>query len=160
MQLEDVEAVAQLDKLCFATPWSVSAYITEVHNHSGYYIVAKTDGKIIGFAGEWLIMDEAHITTIGVDPEFRGKRIGERLLVSLLSEAMSRGARRATLEVRRSNQVAQNLYNKYGFHTVSIRRGYYTDNSEDAMVMWTDDMRDPMYLDVFNANKESLGEPA
>jgi ribosomal-protein-alanine N-acetyltransferase len=159
MQLEDVERVAQLDELCFSSPWSLSAYITEMYNRSSYYIVAKKDGKIVGFAGEWLIMDEAHITTLGVDPELRGQKIGERLLVNLLTEALNRGARRATLEVRRSNSVAQHLYDKYCFHMVAVRRAYYTDNYEDAIVMWTDDMRDPAFQQVMKANKERLGEP-
>ena len=156
MRDEDVEIVAALDRKCFPTPWSVSAYITEVHNPSGYYIVAKSDGRVVGYAGMWLIMDESHITTIGVEPSFRGMKIGERMLVNLLDEAVHRGARRATLEVRRHNLVAQNLYLKYCFRFAAVRKGYYTNNNEDALVMWVDDMSSDDFLKVFRTRKAEL----
>lgn len=158
MQLEDVEWVADLDKKCFPTPWSISAYTNEVHNPSAYYVVARADGRIVGYAGMWLIMDEAHITTLGVDPEFRGMKIGERVLVHLLDEAVHRGAQRATLEVRRSNRIAQNLYEKYGFHVVAVRKGYYSNNNEDALVMWVDDMWSADFLKTLRIRKEELGQ--
>lgn len=157
MQAEDAETVFELDSKCFPSPWSVSAYLNEVHNKSAYYIVAKSGDRIVGFAGMWLVMDEAHITTIGVDPDFRGQKIGERMLINLLDEAIHRGARRATLEVRKSNIVAQNLYHKYGFYTVGIRKGYYTNNNEDAYVMWVDDMWSPDFLRILRTRKEALG---
>ena len=157
MQIEDVEEVAELDKKCFPTPWSVSAYSNEVHNPSAYYVVARVDDRIIGFAGIWLIMEEAHITTIGVDPEFRGQKIGERILVHLLEEAIHRGARRATLEVRKTNFIAHKLYDKYMFRTVAVRKGYYTSNNEDALVMWVDDMWNSDFLKNFRRRKEELG---
>jgi [ribosomal protein S18]-alanine N-acetyltransferase len=158
MCLEDTKRVAELDTKCFPTPWSLGAYMTEVHNPSAYYIVVRADDSIIGYAGMWLIMDEAHITTIGVDPEFRGQKIGEHMLLNLLEEAMHRSARRATLEVRKNNFVAQNLYTKYKFRTVAVRKGYYTNNHEDALVMWIDDMWDTEFLKNFNGCKEQLGE--
>lgn len=158
MQDGDVEFVAELDKKCFPTPWTVSAYYTEVHNTSAYYIVARCDGRIVGFAGMWLIMDESHITTIGVDPDFRGKKIGERMLVHILDESVHRGARRATLEVRRHNLIAQRLYTKYGFRTVALRKGYYANNNEDACIMWIDDMWNAEFLKNLREHKESLGE--
>ena len=158
MQSEDVERVAELDRQCFPTPWSVSAYATEIHNPSAYYIVARTlDQRIVGFAGMWLIMDESHITTIGVDPTCRGKKIGERMLINILDEAIHRGARRATLEVRRSNHTAQNLYHKYGFRLAAVRKGYYSNNNEDAFVMWIDDMWEPEFLKALRKRKEELG---
>ena len=158
MRDEDVERVAELDKMCFPTPWTISAYYTEVHNPSAYYIVAREDGLIVGFAGMWVIMDEAHITTLGVDPELRGRKIGERMLVHILDEAIHRGARRATLEVRRHNLAAQNMYNKYAFQVVAIRKGYYANDNEDAFVMWTNDMWDPAFLKLLRQHKEALGD--
>ena len=157
MQVDDVEEVAELDKKCFPTPWSVSAYMNEAHNPSAYYIVARMDDRIIGFAGIWLIMDEAHITTIGVDPELRGQKIGERILIHVLDEAIHRGARRVTLEVRKSNFVAQNFYDKYMFHTVAVRKGYYSNNNEDALIMWIDDMWSGDFLKILRKRKEELG---
>ena len=157
MQVDDIAAVVELDKKCFPVPWSASAYATEIHNTSAYYTVARADGRMIGYAGMWLIMDEAHITTIGVAPEFRRRKIGERILIDLLDEAIHRGARRVTLEVRRSNAAAQKLYDKYYFHTVAVRRGYYTNNNEDAIVMWIDDLWDTAFLKTFKRRKEELG---
>lgn len=158
MEPEDIERVVELDSKCFAVPWSESAYNTEVRNPSAYYVVARADGRIVGYAGMWLIMDEAHITTIGVDPEFQGRKIGERILVNLIDEAVHRGARRTTLEVRRTNAVAQNLYHKYMFHTVAIRKGYYTDNNEDAFVMWIDDMWSADFLLALREHRERLAQ--
>lgn len=158
MQMEDVETVADLDTKCFPTPWTAAAYYTEVNNPSAYYVVAKSVGEIVGYAGMWMIMDEAHITTIGVDPRFRGRKIGERVLVHMLDEAIHRGGRRATLEVRRNNSVAQQLYAKYHFHTVAIRKGYYANNNEDALVMWIDDMWNADFLKMFRIRREALGE--
>lgn len=158
LSIDDTDDIVELDKKCFPTPWSASAYLTEVHNSSAYYIVAKTDGRIVGYAGMWLIMDEAHITTIGVDPDYRGKKVGERMLIDMLRAAVQNGAARATLEVRKQNLAAQNLYLKYGFEIVAIRRGYYTDNNEDAFVMWTKDMQQPEYRRVFNMNVKQIEE--
>jgi len=158
MQVEDAEQVAELDRKCFPTPWSASAYLTEAHNPSAYYIVAMSDDQLVGFAGMWMIMDETHITTLGVAPELRGRKIGERMLAHLLDEAIHRGARRATLEVRRSNQAAQNLYHKYGFRVAAVRKGYYGNNNEDALVMWVDDMWNTEFLKVFRTRREELGE--
>lgn len=156
MIIDDVEYVAELDRICFPTPWSVSAYITETHNPAGFYIVAREDERIVGFAGEWLVMDEAHITTIGVDPEYRRRKIGERMLVRLLDEAIMRGARRVSLEVRRYNHAAQTLYRKYMFEEMAIRKGYYSNNNEDALVMWINDMQSPEFKEVFDRNRDSL----
>lgn len=158
MKPDDIEVVAELDAKCFPTPWSISAYTTEVHNPNAYYIVARHNDRIVGYAGMWLVMGEAHITTIGVDPEFRGRKIGERMLINLLDEAIHRGARQATLEVREHNLVAQNLYRKYGFEEVAIRRGYYTDNNENALVMWIDDLWDENFLRNLRINREKLKE--
>lgn len=156
MQLQDVEQVADLDIRCFQTPWSVSAYITELHNPSAYYIVVRAGEKIVGYAGMWIIMDESHITTIGVDPNFQGKKIGERMLLDIINESISRGAHRATLEVRKNNHAARNLYEKYGFRIVGIRAEYYTNDNEDALVMWVDNIRDPKYQKTLSEYEKEL----
>jgi ribosomal-protein-alanine N-acetyltransferase len=156
MTIDDVEFVAELDKICFPTPWSKSAYITETHNPAGFYIVAREDDEIVGFAGEWLVMDEAHITTIGVDPQYRRQKIGEHMLICLLDEAIKRGARRVSLEVRRYNNAAQTLYKKYMFEYAAIRKGYYSNNNEDAIVMWINDMQSPEFKELFDKNRKAL----
>jgi [ribosomal protein S18]-alanine N-acetyltransferase len=159
MQNDDIETVADLDKQCFPTPWTAAAYYTEVQNPSAYYVVARNENRIVGYAGMWLIMDEAHITTIGVAPELRGRKIGERVLVHILEEATHRGIRRATLEVRRHNLIAQGLYEKYGFKVVAVRKGYYGNNNEDALVMWTEDMLSPEFLRMLWERREALNQP-
>jgi ribosomal-protein-alanine N-acetyltransferase len=102
--------------------------------------------RIVGFAGMWSMFDEAHITTIGVEPEQRGRGLGELLLIALADEAIRRGAEWLTLEVRVSNVPAQALYRKYGFSVQGVRKRYYSDNNEDAYIMWSPSLRDRGYL--------------
>src|SRR5437763_3208377 len=152
MSHDDVPAVMAVDNLCFPTPWSENAYRSEMGNVSAYYLVARLparrfgasgerEGRLIGFAGAWIVMDEAHITTIGVHPDYRRHGIGERLFGRILEEAAGRGVRRASLEVRESNRAAQSLYAKYGFVPIARRRRYYSDTGEDAIVMWVEDLQ-------------------
>ncbi len=105
--------------------------------------------SIIGFAGLWLMVDEAHITTIAMHPDHRRRGLGEFLLVSLIDIAYAIGAKWVTLEVRVSNYTAQNLYRKYGFREAGIRHRYYSDNQEDALIMWTDEINSPAYKQKF-----------
>jgi len=140
MEPADLSRVIEVERESFADPWSESAYLTEISNASAYYVVICVDELIVGFAGMWVIMDESHITTIAVDKPYRKMRLGERLLIDLLEESVERGAKRATLEVRQSNMAAQNLYIKYDFKPVAIRREYYSNNNENAVIMWVDDI--------------------
>lgn len=158
MQREDVPRVMEIERECFPVPWHESAYLTELSNKSAYYVVAVLDSRIVGYAGMWIIMDEAHITTLGVCGENRRLKIGEQLLVNLLEESIRRHARRATLEVRQSNAAAQDLYRKYDFAPAAIRRGYYTDNKENAIVMWVDDMNSPAFRSKLRDLKQRLAK--
>lgn len=115
-----------------------------------------TANPVVGYAGLWMMMDEAHITTIGVHPLYRGKRLGELMLVGLIDIAMQLGSSWLTLEVRVSNNVAQNLYRKYYFDVKGVRRKYYTDNDEDAYVMWTDNITTPEYRQRYYQTKREL----
>ena len=138
MSAADIPAVLEIERRSFPTPWPRDAYIHELENNrTAVYMVAQREGAVVGFAGMWIVLDEAHITTIAVDPPQRGQGIGEALLIAMIERAGERGARWMQLEVRRSNTVAQALYRKYGFRDVGVRRNYYSDNSEDAIVMWT-----------------------
>ncbi|ADL08621.1 ribosomal protein S18-alanine N-acetyltransferase [Thermosediminibacter oceani] len=139
MKLEDLDRVIEIEKLSFTNPWSRNAFAAELtDNHFSTYIVAKFNGSVVGYAGMWLVVDEAHVTNVAVLPEYRGRGIGELLMRSLMDIARGSGARRMTLEVRKSNYVAQNLYSKLGFEPMGIRPGYYSDNREDAVIMWAD----------------------
>jgi ribosomal-protein-alanine N-acetyltransferase len=140
MQMADIQAVLEIDRLSFPIPWSENTYRYEVlENRSSYMNIVEIDHngqkKIIGYVGFWFIIDEAHISTIAVHPEFREQGIGELLLRWALEQAIALDARIVTLEVRLSNQRAINLYQKYQFEIVGSRPRYYRDNNEDALLM-------------------------
>ncbi|MDD4570100.1 MAG: ribosomal protein S18-alanine N-acetyltransferase [Tepidanaerobacteraceae bacterium] len=137
MKMTDIDEVMEVEKQCFTTPWSRYSFSCELRdNQFSQYIVARLDAKIIGYAGMWIILDEAHITNVGVLTEYRGEGVGELLMRSLMVIAKNRGAKKMTLEVRKTNYIAQNLYSKLGFEPAGIRRGYYLDDREDAVIMW------------------------
>jgi ribosomal-protein-alanine N-acetyltransferase len=114
--------------------------------------------SIVGYAGIWVMTDEAHITTIASHPSVRGQGVGELLLVALIHRGIEIGARWMTLEVRASNSIAQNLYRKYTFKEMGVRRRYYSDNGEDALVMWTDALDSESFMSVFDQNERKLAE--
>ncbi|WP_026691405.1 ribosomal protein S18-alanine N-acetyltransferase [Alteribacter aurantiacus] len=137
MELDDVDGVLAVEEMCFPTPWSRSAFVNELKtNQFAYYLVAEARERVIGYCGVWVIIDEAHITNIAVDPTYRRKGIGEALMTGSLELARTFGAKKLTLEVRVSNEAAQNMYEKLGFERGGIRKNYYTDNQEDAQIMW------------------------
>lgn len=137
MKKEDIDAVLVVETKSFATPWSRSAFVNElINNNFAHYLVIENEGEIIGYCGLWVIVDEAHITNIAIDPLFRGLKLGDQLLLHAIELARTMGALKMTLEVRVSNHIAQRLYSKHGFEPGGIRKNYYTDNQEDALVMW------------------------
>jgi [ribosomal protein S18]-alanine N-acetyltransferase len=139
MTVDDIPAVHAIERASFAVPWPDDAYRNEiVTNRLASYVVARAGDELVGFAGLWVMVDEAHITTFAVDPRWRRRGVGQWLLLRLLELANDRRAREATLEVRLSNMPARRLYEKYGFRPVGIRPRYYSDNGEDALIMTTD----------------------
>lgn len=139
MGLDDLPAIQAIEQASFTTPWPPHAYRSEIEtNRLATYVVARIDGRVVAYAGMWLMVDEAHVTTFAVHPGWRRRRIGERLLLALLDLAVDRHAREATLEVRLSNLAARRLYEKYGFQPVGLRPRYYSDDNEDALIMTTD----------------------
>lgn len=155
----DIETIARIERKSFTTPWNTQAYVTEIANPAAVYLVATWNDTVIGYGGLWVIMDEAHITTIAVDPTYRGRKIGERILIEMLLASQKKGATRATLEVRETNDAAQKLYEKYGFEWVALRKGYYSDNNENAVIMWINDMQTPEWRKLFAAHRTALGLP-
>lgn len=157
MRHSDIEAVTRLERICQPLPWSANAYTTELNNPNAFYAVAKTDeGELAGYGGIWVVMDEMHVTNLATNPTVRGRRVGERLLIYLIRAGTERGARRATLEVRESNYVAHNLYLKYGFEDVAVRRQYYSDNRENARIMWAEDITGPAYQEKIKSFEVEL----
>ncbi|MBV8371737.1 MAG: ribosomal protein S18-alanine N-acetyltransferase, partial [Candidatus Eremiobacteraeota bacterium] len=137
MTPSDISAVTRIEKASFSTVWPADAFFNELStNKLAHYFVGRLGERIVAYGGIWVILEDSHITTLAVDPAERGKHFGEEILLRLIDEALGRGAAWMTLEVRESNAVAQRLYRKYGFTTVTMRRGYYSDDNESALVMW------------------------
>ncbi|WP_246040364.1 ribosomal protein S18-alanine N-acetyltransferase [Ectobacillus funiculus] len=137
MKPEDIAQVVAIEQVSFAIPWTFETFEREMTiNEYARYTVMEKDGAIIGYCGMWLILDESHITNIAILPEYRGRNLGEALLNEVIEKAKKLGAHSMTLEVRVSNEIAQKLYRKFGFLNGGIRKRYYTDNYEDALVMW------------------------
>lgn len=136
MKEEDIDEVLEVSSLSFSVSWSKSSYIQELSNSVAKYFIAKVDNKVIGFAGTWIVLDEAHITNIAVHPDFRKHGIASKLLEALISYCKEHGCIAFTLEVRSGNKAAKGLYEKHNFKQEGIRKGYYEDNKEDAIIMW------------------------
>lgn len=139
MYLSDLDAVLRIEAGSFSTPWSRNQFQSElIENNFAAYLVLDFHGRVVSYGGMWVILDEAHVTNVAVDPDFRGYHLGERMMVGLMEHARRLGCHRMTLEVRRSNAVAQNLYQKLGFLQLGVRKGYYSEPREDAFIMWKD----------------------
>jgi len=143
MRVADIDMVLEIERRSFPTPWSRAAFVSELlDNDRAHYLVARTATQngplVVGYIGLWLIAGEGHITNVAVHPDYRQRGIGRRLLEAAADLCRLRSARRMTLEVRVSNLVAQRLYRDLGFVSAGIRRGYYRDNNEDAIIMWKD----------------------
>jgi len=161
MTLDDVDAVQEVERASFPVPWPANAFRHELtQNRNARYVVARSGDRIVGYGGLWLMVDEAHITTFAVHPDQRRQRIGERLLQRLFEVAAAMNAEWLTLEVRASNLGAQKLYEKYGFRRAGVRRRYYSDNNEDALIMWTERLGDRAVRERLAALRKELDEPA
>ncbi|HEY7290598.1 MAG TPA: ribosomal protein S18-alanine N-acetyltransferase [Vicinamibacterales bacterium] len=136
-QIDDVLAV---EEAAFTNPWTREMYLSELQNRgvSFCYFARADDGRVVGFCSFWRVLDELHINNLAVLPEFRRAGIASALLTHVLKEGTKLGAQRATLEVRRSNEPARLLYERFGFLVAGVRRGYYTNPVEDALVLWRD----------------------
>ncbi len=157
MRLEDVSAVHEIERLSFRTPWPAHAFEQELRgNRLARYVAARVGDTVVGFAGVWLMVDDAHVTTFSVHPDWRRQGIGRQLLLNLAELSGTIGARRMTLEVRPSNLAAQALYRAFGFEIVGRRPHYYTDDGEDALIMTTPDLDDPRMRGIVDAERERL----
>ncbi len=158
MSVADISEVCRIERSSFSTTWPSDAFYNELNtNKLAHYFVGRIGSKIVAYGGIWVIFEDSHVTTIAVDEAFRGRKLGELMLVHLIAEAIERGAAWMTLEVRESNVVAQQLYRKYGFTTVTTRKGYYSDNNENAMVMWAGNLKGELYRTRLHALRSRLG---
>ncbi|MGC1379637.1 MAG: ribosomal protein S18-alanine N-acetyltransferase [Candidatus Baltobacteraceae bacterium] len=146
MAPSDLAAVTRIERASFSTVWPSDAFYNELRtNKLAHYFVGRLGDRVVAYGGIWVILEDSHITTLAVDPEFRQRRFGEVLLLRLIDEAIERSAAWMTLEVRQSNRVAQQLYRKYGFTTVTMRAGYYSDDNESALIMWAGSLKSELY---------------
>jgi ribosomal-protein-alanine N-acetyltransferase len=141
MTLDHIDDIMIVENLSFSIPWSKNAFVEEITKNSfAFYYTGMFGGKAVGYGGMWQVFDEGHITNIAVHPEFRKIGIASSILKYMIGESIKKGVKRMTLEVRSSNVSALRLYQKYGFINEGIRKSYYADNGEDAIIMWKYEM--------------------
>ena len=151
----DLDQILEIEPVAFGSHhWSRQSFINELNNPGGIYfsIIQPATQLICGYSGYWLIGDEAHITTLAVHPDFRRQGLGELLLINDIHSALKVGGKCMTLEVRVSNDAAQKLYYKYGFKSMGLRRKYYQDNSEDALVLWMENITTESFREMLDKN--------
>jgi [ribosomal protein S18]-alanine N-acetyltransferase len=137
MELADIGEVMNVETTSFTSPWTEAIFRQELtENKYAHYFVMELENRIVGYVGMWIVIDDAQITNIAILPDFRGKKLGEALFRFALQKAIEHGVTRLSLEVRVTNIVAQRMYRKFGLVPGGIRKQYYTDNNEDALVMW------------------------
>jgi ribosomal-protein-alanine N-acetyltransferase len=148
MRRRHLRGVLRIEHRVYPRPWSLGLYMSELALPSTrVYLVARVGTTVVGYAGLMTVGEDGHITTVAVDPAWHRRRIGTRLLLALIEQALGRGVRDITLEVRMSNAAAQTMYRHFGFAPAGVRRGYYVDNAEDAMVMWAHGVGEPAELE-------------
>ena len=156
MQKTDIDKIIEIEQLAYGDHhWSKDSFMSELSNDLAKYFSAfDTNGELVGYCGMWQILEEAHVTNIAVVPGFRRKHIGEALLKTVIDECYKDLVKFITLEVRVGNAPAIALYEKYGFKSLGTRKGYYQDNNEDALIMWTENI----FYDKFKSNYEKNAE--
>lgn len=150
----DIPTVLAIEQATYTQPWSEQIFRDELRQPGRTYVVAVEGGTIIGYGGVLLLGEDAHITTVAVNTDQQGKRLGTRIMLLLVEAALRRNARHLTLEVRFSNSRAQSLYTRFGMAPVGVRKNYYID--EDALIMWVNDIDQPAYQDRLDDIRSSL----
>jgi [ribosomal protein S18]-alanine N-acetyltransferase len=159
MRRRHLRRVLSIESSVYPRPWSASLFLSELaQKTTRSYVVAKHDGEVVGYAGMMFAAHEAHVTNIAVDPDFHGYRVGTRLLLMIITEALARGSHTLSLEVRVSNQIARTMYEKFGFETVGRRKGYYIETNEDAYVMTVDDALSTEYRLLLQSIRKEIEE--
>lgn len=159
MRRRHLRRVLAIEARVYPRPWSASLFLSELAQRTTRtYLVAKNIGEVVGYCGMMFTGKEAHVTNIAVDPEFHGRKVGTRLLMIVVTEAIARGAEIVSLEVRVTNNVAQNMYAKFGFAPVNVRKGYYIETNEDALVMVVDNAATTEYRLLLGEIRKELDE--
>lgn len=158
MEYDDIDRILQIEELCYgAHHWSKESFVSELNNKiSSYHTILNEKDECVGYMGIWKIMDEAHITNLSVHPDYQNRKLAHRLLLASLDECYSEKIKYVTLEVRVSNKKAIGLYEKFGFKSLGLRRKYYQDNNEDALIMWSENIFDKKYREIYDKIKTEL----
>ena len=160
MRRRHLGQVLDIERRVYPRPWTMTLFLSEIVQRSTrFYLVAKARRQVVGYAGLMVFGDEAHVTNIAVDPDLHRRKVASRLLFALVSEARRRGATACTLEVRVANQAAQGLYQQFGFAPVGIRKNYYAETGEDALVMWAEGLQTPQYAERLAGLAARIPEP-
>jgi ribosomal-protein-alanine N-acetyltransferase len=146
MRRRHLRSVLQIEAQVYPRPWTLGLFLSELNLHTARsYFVARVGTRVVGYGGIMLSLEDAHVTTLAVDPAWQRNKLGQRLMVVLVREAVRRGAKNLTLEVRVSNEAAKGLYRRFGLAPAGLRKGYYLESGEDAIVMWAHDIDDDAY---------------
>ena len=157
MRRRHVKAVVRIEEQVYPRPWSTSLFLSELAlRTTRAYYVARIGRDLVGYAGLMMTAEDGHVTTIAVDPRWQRHKIATRLMLAITREALLRKARNLTLEVRLSNLGAQHLYRRFGFAPVGVRKNYYQETNEDALVMWAHEVDGPDYLDLLSSIHTSV----
>jgi len=157
MRRRHIRAVLRIEQQVYPRPWSSSLFLSELAlRATRAYYVARVGRELVGYAGLMMTLDEGHVTTIAVDPRRHRAKIGTRLLLVLARDAIARGATALTLEVRMSNTGAQDMYRRFGFEPVGVRKNYYQEVNEDALVMWANEVDQPAYAALLSSIERTV----
>jgi ribosomal-protein-alanine N-acetyltransferase len=157
MRRRHLRSVLRIENEVYPRPWTLGLFMSELAMRSGrIYLVARVGPTVVGYAGLLFSVDDGHVTTIAVDPRWQRGKIGTRLLLELSRRAIEDGAKNLTLEVRVSNEGAQAMYKQFGFAPAGVRKGYYIETNEDAIVMWVHDVDLPAYSDRLDAIEATI----
>ena len=160
MRRRHLPGVLRIERQVYPKPWTIGLYLGELALPSSrLYVAARNGGRVVGYGGFMMSLDEAHITTLAVDPQWQTLKLGTRLMLVLALRSVARGATALTLEVRVSNVAAQNLYRKFGFAPAGIRKNYYAEVNEDALVMWAHDVHKDEYGERLARIEAALPSP-
>ncbi len=158
MEHKNIDDILVIEELCYGRHhWSKDSFVTELNNKiSSYYCILNSERKCVGYIGIWKIIDEAHVTNLSVHPDYQNKKLAHRLLLNAIDECYKEKIKYITLEVRVSNEKAIHLYEKFGFKSLGLRKNYYQDNNESALIMWSENIFDKKYRELYNNLKSEI----